>query len=270
MTKQAIVIVIVFLLIGIVIPVQAVEKQEPASSVYDGLSLGVGLEYEKGDYGTADTTETWTVPVNVRYRTGNVAYAITVPYISAESNGEITVRSGGGRHTTSTSGTRAPQSESGIGDIGLAASYFLPPTADKDLYLFFTARVMLASGDEDAGLGTGETSYALEFSLDKYVRNDLYFATIGYEFVNDAPGTDYQDGLYGLMGMMHPLERRFSVGGSLYYSQASTPGFDDLVELNALFRQRLDAQNALSGYLLLGLSDSAADWGAGLNVRHYF
>jgi hypothetical protein len=42
------------------------------------------------------------------------------------------------------------------------------------------------------------------------------------------------------------------------------------VELNALFRKKLDAENTLSGYILLGLSDSAADWGAGLNVRHYF
>jgi len=270
MTKQVMVKVILLLLIWSALPVQALEKKEPVKSMYEGLSLGVGLEYEEGDYGTVDTTETWTVPVNVRYRSGNVSYEVSVPYISAESNGEITIRAGGGRHTTSTSGTAASQSESGIGDITLAASYFLPPLDDEDLYLFFTGRVMLDTGDERAGLGTGETSYALEFSLDKYIRNNLYFATIGYEFVNDAPGIDYDDVLYGLMGLMHPLDRQLSVGSSLYYSQASTPGFDELVELNALFRQRLDAQNTLSGYILLGLSDSAADWGLGVNVRHYF
>lgn len=270
MTKHIIARVVLIVLIGSAIPTQAVEQKEPARSVYDGLSLGVGLQYEEGDYGTTATTETWTVPVNVRYRTGNVAYEVTVPYISAESNGEITVRSGGGRHTSSTSGSTAPRSESGIGDISLAASYYLPPGSDRDLYLFLTGRLTLDTGDENAGLGTGENSFALEFNLDKYVNNDLYFATLGYEFVDDAPGVEYDDVLYGLMGMMTPLNRQSSVGGSLYYAQASTPGLDDVVELNALFRQQLDVRNALSGYILMGLSDSAADWGAGINVRHYF
>jgi len=270
MKKQLVMNALLLLLIGSTSPVQAMEKKEPVKSVYDGLSLGVGLEYEEGDYGTGDTTRSWVIPVNVRYRSGNMAYEVSVPYISAESDGEITIRSAGGRHTTSKSGTTAPQNESGIGDISFAASYFLPPVPNKELYPFITARVTLDTGDEVAGLGTGESSYAQEFSLDKYLSNDLYFATIGYELINDAPGVDYDDVLYGLVGMMHPLDRRFSAGGSLYYAQASTPGFDDLVELNALFRQKLDTSNTLSGYILLGLSDSAADWGAGINVRHYF
>lgn len=267
---QPITKVLLLLFIGFSSLVQAVEKKEPVKSVYDGLSLGVGLEYEEGDYATGDTTGSWVIPVNVRYRSGNVAYEVTVPYISAESDGEITIRSGGGRHTTSISGTSTPQSASGIGDTSFAASYFLPPLQDKTLYPFITARVTLDTGDEVAGLGTGESSYALEFSLDKYVSNDLYFATIGYESISDAPGVDYDDVLYGLMGMMHPLDHQFSAGGSLYYAQASSPGFDDLVELNALFRQVLDNKNTLSGYFLMGLSDSAADWGTGINVRHYF
>lgn len=270
MKKLAAVSILCLVPVWITSPAHAVETKEPVKSLYPGLSLRVGLEYEEGDYGTGDTTETWTLPVNVRYRTGNISYEITVPYISAESSGEIIVRSGGSHHTTSTSGMAAPQSESGIGDVRLAASYFMPQGTDKDLYLFFTGRLGLDTGDENRGLGTGETSYAFEFSVDKYISDNLYFGTVGYEFVNDAGGVDYEDVLYGLMGMLYSLDRQSSVGGSLYYSQASAPGFDDIVELNVLFRHRLDVQNILYGYVLLGLSDSAADWGMGINIRHYF
>lgn len=255
--------------VGFINPAYGLETKERVRSIYDGLSLSAGLEYEEGDYGTGDTTETWTIPVNVRYRTGNMSYEVTVPYLSAESTGDIVVMTGGGRHSTSTSRTTG-QSESGIGDISLAVTYFLPQGADKELYLYLTGWVSLDTGDEQNGLGSGEKSYAIEASIDKYIGDELYFGTVGYQFFNDAVDVDYDNSLYGLVGLMRPWNNQTSLGGSLYYSQAATPGFDNIVELSGLFRHKLDRQRTLYGYILLGMSDGAADWGTGVRIRHYF
>ena len=107
-------------------PAIAQEKQETAKSRYSGLSLSIGLEYEEGDYGTAYTTRSWTAPLGIRFRHDNFLFEVVVPYITAESSGAITVLARGGRRSLSGTTTTTAQRESGIGDITLAGSYFLP------------------------------------------------------------------------------------------------------------------------------------------------
>lgn len=260
---------ILFLLLTMSSSLHALQQKDPEVVRYPGLSIAVGMEYEEGDYGTADTTETWTIPVRVKYRTADVLLEATIPYISAESTGVITTRTHGGRHMIPTTSISGSQSESGIGDISLGASYFLPRGTDKDLYLSVTGRVNLPTGDETVGLGKGETSYDLEFNIDKYLEKNLFFGTIGYEFVDEGV-VGYDDILYGTVGAMHELDRKSSLGGSLYYAGAGTPGYDDVMELAGLVKHRLDKHYSLFGHVLIGLSDSAADWGAGLNLRYRF
>ncbi len=113
---------ILFLLLIMSSSLYALQQKDPGVVRYPGLSIAVGMEYEEGDYGTADTTETWTIPVRIKYRTGNILLEATIPYISAESTGVITTRSHGGRHMVPTTSISGSQSESGIGDISLGAS----------------------------------------------------------------------------------------------------------------------------------------------------
>ena len=76
------------------------------------LTLGGGLHYSSGDYGTGSTTRITMLSATGSYETGPWLYKATVPYL--EVSGDRSVIPGTGRVRGGTAPTRT---ESGLGDI---------------------------------------------------------------------------------------------------------------------------------------------------------
>lgn len=246
------------------------EITRKGQSLTDGLSLSVGLEFDSGNYGTEDTTETWRVPFGLEFRKGQYFTGFTIPYISSESTGTLTVSgtSGSGMRSrnTSTSSTTVSKA-SGMGDLNVYAGYnFLPDDGGNTVY-HVTARVKLGTADEDKGLGTGENDYAVEAGTLTRMVNSNVFASIGYQFTGDSSTTDYDNVLYVRLGASISKPERRQLGAILDYTQAATPGFDDSIELTGFMNIILPDKNNLYFYVLGGLSDSSPDYGAGVNYR---
>lgn len=232
----------------------------------EGLAVGVGLEYEEGDYGTGDTTELWRVPFSISYSGEDWFLSATLPYLSADSDGDLVVRSGGHHNLVSSAGGR---SESGFGDVTLSATAYLPYSSQRDMEPFIRGSIKLGTADEDKGLGTGENDYAIEMGLNKWSQANRYYGALGYEVVGDPPGVNYDNVFYAYGGVSRKLNERQRIGVDLYYSQASARGFDDTLEATGLVSQRLDRQRTLQAYLLVGLSDGSPDWGGGVALKWY-
>ena len=144
----------------------SLERSTPVQNKTDGLLLSVGMEFDRGDYGTVDTTNNWRIPLSLNYFQGPFFAGISVSYIYAQSTGAVTVSSGSRMRSVTTSNIVTSET-SGLGDVNLSVGYnFQPASSDKMKY-YISAHIKLATADENKGLGTGETDYAIEAGLNK-------------------------------------------------------------------------------------------------------
>jgi hypothetical protein len=229
----------------------------------DESSLTGGLEYERGDYETPDTTSVWRIPLEYAWRRGDISLGVAVPLLYAESDGTITVSSKTSRRrrgaVPATSTVSGSESASGIGDIQVSGSYHLPADYRRELAYRLTGIVKFGTASSSDGLGTGENDFALEGGAVKQIDEYVLSATLGYEFNGDPDDFDYHDVAYGSIGVAKWLPRKRGAGASLFASEAVIPGADAPLEITAFYRHPVDDRRDLYLYVTRGLSDASPD-----------
>jgi hypothetical protein len=256
-----------FCLFGLVVTCQAAERSDVGLSGTEGLSLTVGLEYERGDYGTPYTTDVWRIPVGIDYVQGRLSAGVSTAYLNAKSTGTITVSSGRSRMSrVTTISSTTVSSASGMGDIDMYASYRLPTANEAEISYHVTGRIKHGTADENKGLGTGENDYALEAGLITKLAELYVYGNLGYQIVGDSATVNYDNVWYANAGTTYPLANQRSVGATLEVSQAATPGFSAPAQVTVFYNLGLAKQRAVYFYVLLGLSNGSPDSGVGVNL----
>jgi outer membrane putative beta-barrel porin/alpha-amylase len=228
------------------------------------LTLGAGLHYSSGDYGTGSTTRITSLAATARYDSGPWTYRATVPYLRVDGDTSVIpgvgpVRGGAGSST-----------ESGLGDIVLGATYAAYYDAASMFGVDLTGKVKLPTADENKGLGTGEADFA--FLVDFYRTFDRVtgFAGIGYHILGDAPGLPLDNVWSANLGASYRIDERDSAGLSLDGRERVAPGSARQRELTAFFTRKLDRFWKAQAYALIGLADGSPDWGFGLSAARPF
>lgn len=229
------------------------------------LTLGAGLHYSAGDYGTGSTTRIASLAATARYDTGPWTYRATVPYLKIE--GENSVIPGVGRVRGSGGGTRT---ESGLGDIVLGATYALYYEPARTLGFDLTGKVKLATADEDKGLGTGEHDFAILLDAYQTMGRATGFGGVGYHILGDAPGQPLDNVWSANLGVSYKVDERDSAGVMLDMRQRVTSSSDPQRELTGFFVRKLDRFWKAQLYALVGLADGSPDWGFGLSAARPF
>jgi len=229
------------------------------------LSLGAGLHYSSGDYGTGSTTKITTLAGTARYETGPWVYKATLPII--EVSGASTVVPGLGR----TRGGAAPQrTETGLGDIVLSATHATYYDKASRLGLDLGAKVKLPTADEQKGLGTGEPDFAFLVDFYKTVDRVTGFGGVGYHILGDAPGLPLENVWSANLGASYRIDTRDSVGAMLEGRQRALPGGAPQRELSGFWMRRFERDWSAQAYGLIGLADASPDWGLGLSFARPF
>lgn len=262
-----------------------------ATSVSAGeFSFGTGAEYTEGDYGTGSDNTALYVPFTLGYSADIYSWRITVPYLRVTGTGEVTygrtgVRApsqgpasttgsssgggggpGGGSTTTTTTTTVAEETtETGIGDVTLSATYHLSQGGEKKPSLAMTAQIKLGTADEEKNLGTGENDYSLQIEAGL----GSVYGYLGYLVIGDTATTDYDDIFFGAIGASHPVDS-WNLGVEYYAEQEVLEDVDPVSKATLSAGRELGKDKWLGFYLIKGFTDSTADWGAGVNVTHYF
>lgn len=229
------------------------------------LTLGAGLHYSSGDYGTGTTTRITSLAGTAQYETGPWVYKASVPYL--EVSGESAVIPGFGR----VRGGPAPRrTEAGLGDIVLSATYATYYDRASTLGIDLTGKVKLPTADEEKGLGTGEVDFA--FLADGYrsFGRVAGFAGLGYHILGDAPGLPLRNVWSANVGASYKVDERDSVGAMLDGRERVAPGASPQRELTAFAIRKLAGNWKAQLYALIGLADGSPDWGAGLSVARPF
>lgn len=223
------------------------------------LKLGSGFNYIRGDFGFAQDTELWSVPVNVTYDIDRWTFKAGFSYLSIKGPANV---AGG---TTPIGGPPRPTSatESGFGDTSLAAT-FHAHDVPGDIKVDLTARVKLPTADEDKGLGTGETDYYLQTDLSQTFGKVTVFTTLGYRFMGSNASSPLKDGPFATAGAAYALAGGKAVVGAAYDWQSRTlPGADPGSNLIAFVASSPNDRWSLVGFGLVGFNDASPELGLG-------
>jgi hypothetical protein len=257
------------------------------------FSLSAGADYSSGKYGTATTTDIWSVPVTAAYQTDRWTFKLVVPYINITGASDVIpgigkVKNGnplcrgvgrlvgglvhacGGGASTGAAATTTSGSASGLGDITASAGYELFASADHTFGLDLTGKVKFGTADTDKGLGTGQNDYGL--SLDTYKVSGAWtaFGGAGWMKYGSSQYIQLKNGFNANIGADYKLSPGNSVGAYYYYREKIAVSGAAQSELTAYWNHKFNDSLRLQGYVLGGTTDGSPDWGAGASMKYSF
>lgn len=171
----------------------------------------------------------------------------------------------GGAGSGSTTTVAEESTETGIGDVTLSVTYYLSQGEEEGPGLAMTAKIKFATADENRNLGTGENDYSLRIEAEM----GSVSAYLGYLIIGDTATTDYNDIFFCAIGAGRPVGS-WNIGGEYYAEQEVLEDVDPVSKVTLFAGRELGKDKWLGFYLIKGFTDSIADWGAGVNVTHYF
>jgi hypothetical protein len=236
------------------------------------FKLGIGGDYSTGDYGTGQAVNIWSVPIMANAETGRWNLGFKVPYISITSAGDVVGGTDGAVVTKKKKivGSTARTTESGLGDMVGSVGYAVLAGNDGMPLLELTGKVKFPTASESNSLGTGEFDYTAQLDLSQAFGKVTPFGTIGYRIMGEPSGVDLDNIFFATVGAGYTFNRRVSAGLALDYSQATTSGADDAVEVSPYVSWDVTDRWGLLFYGLLGLSDGSPDSGGGVQITATF
>ena len=235
--------------------------QTPVTPAAPATSVGSGFDYSRGDYGFTDSTEVWSVPLNVRHESGPWVLTANLSYLTL--NGPATVVAGGGAPRPTAA------SASAFGDIYAGASYAFAAMG-PDIKVSASVRVKLPTADEDRGLGTGAADYYGELVFSRTFAAATPFAVLGYRVLGDADTYALEDGVYATVGTHVRVSPSTVISPLFNWRHRIIAGGDDASEAMVMLTHDLNAQWQLTGYLLKGFTDASPEIGVGVAANWKF
>jgi hypothetical protein len=230
-------------------------------------SVSVGAEYASGDYGyPGKAVEDVYIPVNLEYRSGNLVFNATLPYVWIHGpEGSVIVSD------TILPGEGPIVTESGLGDIiGSITVRDAWRSEAQNLSLDVTGTIELGTADEDKGLGTGKTDYSVQATLYHFAVSGTVFGGLGYKVRGDPPGVDLKDTWFAVIGGAVPVSNRASLGASVGYRPEIVSSGSAASELTVYLMRQMTGRIRLRGHVLAGLASASPDWGAGFTMQMAF
>ena len=226
-------------------------------------TLGTGVDYNTGKYGTTSTTESVSVPFFAQYGTNTWSLGLTLPYLQVTGDDSVIVsgRQTGRRTTTTTTSKRTTRS--GLGDVLAFASRNLVAVEASNIGIDLAGRVKFGTASNN--MGSGKNDYAVQVSAFSYYGNFSPRIMIGYEVLGDTPDLPLNNVAYGSIGGSYFMSDLTSAGLEYKYAQrASDIGFEQR-ELTLFANREISAGRYLKFYAMKGYSDGSPDNGFGLS-----
>ncbi|NBW76513.1 MAG: hypothetical protein EBR34_12045 [Sphingomonadaceae bacterium] len=224
------------------------------------LSFTTGVDYSKGDYGTAIDTSMVVVPLSARLRTGNWRVTASIPWIRIDGANVV-----GGSNGPIVIDPNAPRTvRKGFGDVSLGLAYDIPEQ-DFGLGVQFSGRVKLPTASQSKGLGTGKADFSGAVELSKTYGPVTPFVSVGYRMPGDPAGVDLQNGFVGSAGFSVATGRSVVLLSYDYRESASLLA-QDSQELFGAFTTPMSKKLDFTLYGSAGLSKGAPDYGVGAMI----
>jgi hypothetical protein len=249
-------------------------------------SLDLGVDFSSGDYGTDITTDSLALSLALGYYpTERLDLRLTIPWLY-QTGGIITtaggIRLGGpsrqageegtggqpGRPFAAAIGDEGQSSQSGLGDLTLAAGYVLLQETDVRPMLRPNAFVKFPTAEEN--MGTGEYDLGVGLDLSKWLAKWYLFGRGSAIFQGGKADLGLKDFATYEGGVGHPLSDRLLPVLSLWGASSPAESSSSLLEARLSLSYRLSDSKGLSFTGTKGLSSSSPDYGLAGNLFFNF
>ncbi len=248
------------LAIGSLVPAVAL-----AAPTVDNYSLNTSAFYTSGNYGRAQSTDIFYLPVTAGFATGRWALDLTLPYIQVTGAGNVIPNIGAVNAPSSTRRTR-----SGMGDVRMSATYRAYQDNKEGLAVDLGMKVKLGTASYANGLGTGKNDYALQVGVSKSLGHLLLSGTVGYQVHGSPARIHLRNVAYGEADAIYRFSRRNSLGFSVLSSGALTATSSNPLLTAAYYKHVFDRDWSAMFYALKGFSNGSPDYGAGASIKYSF
>ena len=228
--------------------------------------VSTGVEYQEGGYGTGERVETLTVDNRVRVESGGLFLFASLPWRRIEAPGNVV--GGGGLlglpiiiDPTRPGGREVRE---GIGDLRLGGGYRLPRVAGLELAL--TGELKLPTASASRGIGTGEIDVAAGAEASRTFGAITPFVGISYTVPGDPEGFEVRDSLAARGGLLARLGPGLRGTVAYGYAQSLSPLLADEQQVSTALDVALSRRLSLGFHGIAGLSEGAADYGAGVRL----
>ena len=229
----------------------------------DTWSVGVGLEFSSGDYGTPTDTDILTLPFQLRYDRGPWLLKFELPFYHLDGARSVIPGFGaiGSRRTDS--------SATGIGDLTAGITHHTFADSANQFNIDLTGKVKAPIGDEDEGLSTGSTDVTLQADAYKGFGRITAFGGLGFTAMFGGMANLKNTINYSL-GASHRLDQGDTL--ALYIDGRTAPADNAAAqrELVASWSRPLSKLTSVKAYGLFGLANGSPDWGIGASLLRAF
>lgn len=229
----------------------------PFAQAAGRLSFIAGAEWSQGDYGQPADTTVFYEFLAARYTTAPWSFRVTVPFLQVDGPASVV--------DDEVEAIGASRSVSGIGDVSFSTTYTVSWKPQK-LYLDLIGRVRFPTGEDDDGLGSGETDYVALASLTKDFEALTLHADAGRRFLGGSAVRPRRDGWILSAGASTPIAGRTEIGASVDWREAAFETGTDPAEVSAYVRFDVAEDLRMNVYAFAGLSDGSPDGGAGVTL----
>ena len=217
---------------------------------YPTVGLSTGVNFATGTYGGEAEIEDIDVPLALSFDFERVAFMVKVPYLSVRTTED-------GITTT----------ESGLGDISAGLTVFdVLSNPDLGLALDVTGAVKFGTADADKGLGTGEEDVSVYFDGYKFFEDAALLASVGYRWRGSPADTPLDDVMLATIGASFRTQSGAQLSLTYDFRESAIAGTDNIREARGFASFPLGENWVLECHAFTGLTDSSADWGAGIGV----
>lgn len=264
------------------------------------FSVGLGMDYVRGDFGTETTTESITLPLIVDFfPSPRTDIEITFPYVLHSDNkgfigtsmpyryhymegrsyvkgaNTAPVMMGNGNGSTANGQAAEDDDEkntsvSGLGDITFTAGYIFLEEADLLPQMKTKVFLKAPTSDKNNGLGTDEFDAGPGLAMSKWFGDWNISAEGMYIFCGESdlyPAKDYASYIISLgYTITEKIFCSLSGNGGTSSVEGGTAPFEARLRLNL----KSDKGTGLEAYAGKGLTDGSPDYAAGLAIFQDF
>lgn len=256
----------------------------PTAHAADGFSIGTGVNYSTGNYGSDITTEIWSVPFTASYQSDRWTFGLSIPYLHVHGSGNVIPGTGPVDNTnplgrgldqllgggSAPTGGDTSTAAAGAGDLVASAGYRLFSSDDRSFGIVVTGKIKFGTADVNKGLGTGENDYGVSLDTYKALGKWTPFGGIGWTNYTSSPYIRLDNAIHANAGMDYRLADKDNLGVAYNYRQRIAAGGASQSEVTAYWAHKFNPRLRLQGQATGGMTNGSPDWGVGTSINYSF
>ena len=246
------------------------------------LALTLGFDYASGNYGTSQTSESYSTSLIIGYTPSErLDFSLGIPYLYQSSGSTVSLggmrfpmqNSSGATGGSSGSGmggmgggsttSSATNSQTGPGDVNLTAGYTLLTESASSPMLRPLAYIKAPTADKDKGLGTGAFDFGAGLSVGKLFGDLSVYGETLYVVPGSTAAYKPDNYMTYQASISDQLTQKLNTGLAISGASAAFAGNSAALEVQIKSSYRVTELQSVGAYLGQGLSNSSPDYMVG-------